>query len=473
MRRASRVVLTACFAALLGISTSAAAQEGKDPVARRLEREIFEELIRINTSDSAGGTPAAARAVADRLLAAGFAAGDVRVMGPEPRIQNVVARYRGRDSTRKPILLMAHLDVVDARKEDWSTDPYQFVEKDGWYYGRGTADNKAGAAMLVANFIRYRREGFVPARDLIMVLTGDEETTGASIRWLTQEHRALIDADFALNTDGGGGDYRDGKPIRFNVQAAEKMYQSFLLEVRNKGGHSSRPVADNAIYHLSRALSRIADHRFPVRLNEVTRAFFARSAGAESPVLAADMRLVARNGNALAAGRLSAASPFYNAVLRTTCVATRLFAGHADNALPQLARATLNCRILPDQSVDSVEAELRRIVGDTAIHFSRADEARPSPPSPLRADLMQPLEALTARYWPGVPIVPEMSTGATDGLYTRNAGIPTYGVAAIFDDLNDSRAHGRDERVGVREFHQAAEYWYELVKQLSSGRMNP
>jgi acetylornithine deacetylase/succinyl-diaminopimelate desuccinylase-like protein len=368
---------------------------------------------------------------------------------------------------------MAHLDVVDARKEDWSTDPYQFVEKDGWYYGRGTADNKAGAAMLVANFIRYRREGFVPARDLIMVLTGDEETTGASIRWLTQEHRALIDADFALNTDGGGGDYRDGKPIRFNVQAAEKMYQSFLLEVRNKGGHSSRPVADNAIYHLSRALSRIADHRFPVRLNEVTRAFFARSAGAESPVLAADMRLVARNGNALAAGRLSAASPFYNAVLRTTCVATRLFAGHADNALPQLARATLNCRILPDQSVDSVEAELRRIVGDTAIHFSRADEARPSPPSPLRADLMQPLEALTARYWPGVPIVPEMSTGATDGLYTRNAGIPTYGVAAIFDDLNDSRAHGRDERVGVREFHQAAEYWYELVKQLSSGRMNP
>lgn len=473
MRRALRVVLIALFAALLGVANTVAAQEGKDPAARRLEREIFQELIRINTSDSAGGTPAAARAVADRLLAAGFSAGDVRVMGPEPRIQNVVARYRGRDAAKKPILLMAHLDVVDARKEDWSTDPYQFVEKDGWYYGRGTSDNKAGAAMLVANFIRYRREGFIPERDLVMVLTGDEETSGESIRWLTQEHRALIDADFALNTDGGGGDYRDGKPIRFNVQAAEKIYQSFVLEVRNKGGHSSRPVADNAIYHLSRAIARVADHRFSVRLNEVTRAFFARGAAAESPALAADMRLVARTGNPAAAGRLSAASPYYNAVLRTTCVATRLFAGHADNALPQLARATVNCRILPDQPVDSVEAALRRIVADTAIRFSRAAEARPSPPSPLRADLMRPLEVLTARYWPGVPIVPEMSTGATDGLYTRNAGIPTYGVAAIFDDLNDSRAHGRDERVGVREFHQAAEYWYELVKQLSAGRMSP
>lgn len=474
MGLASRIALAGLCALLPAMSAAAAAaQEGKDPVARRLEREIFEELIRINTSDSAGGTPAAARAVADRLLAAGFPAGDVRVLGPEPRIQNVVARYRGRDATRKPILLMAHLDVVDARKEDWSTDPYQFVEKDGWYYGRGTSDNKAGAAMLVANFIRYRREGFVPERDLIIVLTGDEETTGESIRWLTQEHRALIDADFALNTDGGGGDYRDGKPIRFNVQAAEKIYQSFVLEARNKGGHSSRPVADNAIYRLSRAIARIADHQFPVRLNEVTRAFFARGAAAETPALAADMRLVARSGNALAARRLSTASPYYNAVLRTTCVATRLFAGHADNALPQLARATVNCRILPDQPVDSVEAELRRTVADTAVHFSRAAEARPSPPSPLRADLMQPLEALTARYWPGVPIVPEMSTGATDGLYTRNAGIPTYGVGAIFDDLNDSRAHGRDERVGVKEFHQAAEYWYDLVKRLSSAGMNP
>ncbi len=467
IRQAPRLLLMACGFSLL--SASLAAQTGKDPEAKRLEREILSQLIEINTSDSAGHTDLAARAMADRLLAAGLPAADVRVLGYAPRYQSLVARYRGRDAAKKPILLMAHLDVVDARKEDWTTDPYQFVEKDGWYYGRGTSDNKAGAAMLVANFIRYRKEGFVPDRDLIVVLTADEETSGESIRWLVTEHRALVDADYALNTDGGGGDYRDWKPIRFNVQAAEKVYQSFTLEVRNKGGHSSRPVPDNAIYHLARALSRIGDHTFPVRLNEVTRAFFGRGAAAEQPALAADMGLVARTGNAAAARRLSAASPYYNSVLHTTCVATQLFAGHAENALPQLARATVNCRIHPDESVDSVEAGLKRVVGDSAVHFSRAAEAHPSPPSPLRADVMRPVEALAQKYWPGTPIVPEMSTGATDGVYTRNSGIPTYGISAIFDDLNDSRAHGRDERVGVKEYHQAAEYWYELVKRLASG----
>ena len=468
-----RIPVAAALLLSLAGPRPAAAQSAKDASAARLEREILQQLIEINTSDSAGGTPIAARAMADRLTAAGLPAADVRVLGYQPRYQSLVARYRGRESRLKPILLMAHLDVVDARREDWSTDPYAFVEQGGFYYGRGTSDNKAGAAMLVANFIRYRREGFVPARDIIIVLTADEETSGESIRWLTQEHRELIDADYALNTDGGGGDYSDGRPIRFNVQAAEKVYQSFSLEVRNKGGHSSRPVPDNAIYHLARGLSRIAAHQFPVRLNEVTRAFFARGAAAETPALAADMRLVARTGDARAAARLSAASPYYNSVLHTTCVATRLFAGHADNALPQLARATVNCRIQPDQPVDSVEAALRRVVADTAIRVTRVAEAHPSPPSPLRADVMRPVEALTARYWPGVPIVPEMSTGATDGLYTRNVGIPTYGVAAIFEDMNDARAHGRDERVGVKEYHQAAEYWYELVKRLASATMNP
>jgi len=457
-------------AIMLFAAAPAAAQAGKDPDARRLEREILKQLIEINTSDSAGHTAEAANAMADRLRAAGLPATDVQVLGYSPRYQSLVARYRGQAGGKKPILLMAHLDVVDARKEDWSTDPYQFVEKDGWYYGRGTSDVKDGAAMLVANFIRYKKEGFVPDRDLIIVLTADEETTGGSIRWLTAEHKDLIDAEYALNTDGGGGDYRDGKPIRFNVQAAEKVYQSLTLEVRNKGGHSSRPIPDNAIYHLARGLARLADYQFPVRLNEVTRAFFERGAAAETPALAADMRLVAKTGNPAAARRLSAASPYYNSVLHTTCVATRLFAGHADNALPQLARATVNCRIEPDQPVDSVEATLRRVVADTAIHFSRVAEAHPSPPSPLGRDVMAPVEALVAKYWPGTPVVPEMSTGATDGLYTRNVGIPTYGVSAVFDDINDSRAHGRDERVGVKEYHQAAEYWYELVRRLAGVR---
>ncbi len=467
------VLLPALLLGSLVLPAPVVGQPGKDPAAKQLEREILKELIEINTSDSAGGTPRAAKILADRLIAAGFPAVDVQVVGYSPRYASLVARYRGAAGGKKPILLMAHLDVVDARKEDWTTDPYQFVEKDGWFYGRGTSDNKAGAAMLVANFIRYKAEGFVPDRDLVIVLTADEETSGESIRWLVNEHRDLIEADYALNTDGGGGDYLRGAPIRFNVQAAEKVYQSFELEVRNKGGHSSRPVPDNAIYRLARGLARIADYQFPVRLNEVTRAFFDRGAAAESKAVAADMRLVAKTGDAMAARRLSAASPYYNSVLHTTCVATRLFAGHADNALPQLAKATVNCRIEPDEPVDSVEARLRRVAADTAIHFSRLDTARPSPPSPLRRDVMGPVEMLARKYWPRVPIVPEMSTGATDGLYTRNAGIPTYGVAAIFDDMNDARAHGRDERVGVKEYHQAAEYWYELVKQLSSPRMSP
>jgi len=462
-------IIPATLAALALLTGPASAQSGKDPDAKNLERDLLRQLIEINTSDSAGHTAEAAKLLADRLIAAGLPAADVQVLGYNPRYQSLVARYRGRSTGKKPILLMAHLDVVDARKEDWSTDPYQFVEKDGWYYGRGTSDVKDGAAMLVASFIRYRHEGFVPDRDLIIVLTADEETTGESIRWLVAEHRDLVDAEFALNTDGGGGDYRDGKPIRFNVQAAEKVYQSFTLEVRNKGGHSSRPVPDNAIYHLARGLARLADYQFPVRLNEVTRAFFSRGAAAESPALAADMRLVTKTGDAAAARRLSAASPYYNSVLHTTCVATRLFAGHADNALPQLARATVNCRIEPDEPVDSVEAALRRVVADTAIHFSRAADAHPSPPSPLTPNVMEPVESLAQKYWPGVPVVPEMSTGASDGLYTRNGGIPTYGVGAVFDDINDSRAHGRDERVGVKEYHQAAEYWYELVKRLAGG----
>jgi len=460
----------AALLVLCGFCSPLVAQPAKDPAAKALEREILKQLIEINTSDSAGHTAEAAQALATRLVAAGLPPADVRVLGYSPRYQSLVARYRGRAGGKPPILLMSHLDVVDARREDWSTDPYQFVERDGFYYGRGTSDVKDGAAMLVANFIRYKKEGFVPDRDLIIVLTADEETTGESISWLLREHRELVDAEYALNTDGGGGDYRDGKPIRFNVQAAEKVYQSFTLEVRNKGGHSSRPVPDNAIYHLARGLARLADAQFPVRLNEVTRAFFERGATAEQPAVAADMRLVARTGDPAAARRLSRSSPYYNSVLHTTCVATRLVAGHADNALPQLARATVNCRIEPDEPVDSVEARLRRIIADTAIHFARAAVAHPSPPSPLRRDVMGPVEALAGKYWPRVPVVPEMSTGASDGLYTRNAGIPTYGVGAVFEDMNDSRAHGRDERVGVREYHLAAEYWYELVKRLAGAR---
>jgi acetylornithine deacetylase/succinyl-diaminopimelate desuccinylase-like protein len=448
--------------ALTVVASPAPAQAPGDSVLRR---DLLRELIEINTSDSAGHTREAAEAMARHLVTAGFPAADVQVIGHAPRYQNLVARYRG-TGTKKPILLMAHIDVVDARREDWSFEPYEFRELDGWYYGRGSADNKAGAAMLVANFIRLKREGFVPDRDLLIVLTADEETSGDAISWLVGPRRDLVDADFALNTDGGGGELLSGKPATFTVQTAEKVYLSFQLEVRNKGGHSSVPSRDNAIYRLSQGLARLSRFSFPVRLNETTRAFLLRSALARPAAEAADMRAVARRGDPRAARRLSA-QPLGNALLRTTCVATRLSGGHADNALPQVARATVNCRLLPDHPPDSVEATLRRVLADTGIRIGRINQPRPSPPSPLRPDVMAPVERLAGEMWPGAAVVPEMSMGATDGLFTRNAGIPTYGVSAIFDDPNDVRAHGRDERVGVKAYHDAAEYWYRLVKALA------
>jgi acetylornithine deacetylase/succinyl-diaminopimelate desuccinylase-like protein len=464
--RCTRLIAAAL---LLAVSRTAAQAPSPDPEARALEREILAELVAINTSDSAGGSPLAAQAMAGRLLAAGLPAADVHVIGHAPRYQSLVARLRGR-GIRRPILLMAHLDVVDARREDWSTDPYALVEQGAFYYGRGTSDNKAGAAMLVANLIRYLREGFMPDRDIILVLTADEETTGESMRWLLAERRDLIDAEIALNTDGGGGAYQNGRPAMFSVQAAEKVYQSYTFEVRNPGGHSSLPVPDNAIIRLSRALAALAAYTFPVRLTPITRIAFERGGVLMDSTLRRDLVRVALTGDTTAAERLSTASAYLNAVLRTTCTPTRLFAGHADNALPQLARATVNCRVHPDDTLENVEAVLREVVADTAVYIIREGLGTPSPASPLRSDVMGPIEALVARFWPGVPVVPEMSTGATDGLFTRNAGIPTYGVAAIFEDINDSRAHGRDERVGIEEFHLAAAFWYELVKRVAGGR---
>jgi acetylornithine deacetylase/succinyl-diaminopimelate desuccinylase-like protein len=462
-----RSMLSSAAACLLAAAwSSQLSAQTADP--QTLEREILKELVEINTSDSAGHTADAAKAVAGRLIAAGVPDTDIRILGYDAKHQSLVARYRGRPGTAKPILLMAHMDVVDARKEDWSFDPFQFRELDGYYYGRGSSDNKAGVATLTAMFIRFKQEGFVPDRDLIMVLTADEETTSESIKWLLQEHRNLIDADFALNTDGGGGELRDGKPVAFSVQAAEKVFLTFNLEVRNKGGHSSVPEPDNAIYRLADGLVRLEKFNFPVRLNETTRAFFRQAAAGQPAKLAADMRAVSRSADPAAARRLSTV-PYFNSVLRTTCVATRLFAGHADNALPQLARATVNCRMLPDDPADSVQAVLKRVVADSGIHFSRAAEPTPSPPSPLRPDVIQPVTALVKQFWPAAVVVPEMSTGATDGLHTRNAGIPTYGVGAIFERIDDVRAHGRDERVGVKAFHDASRFWYELLKTLTSG----
>ncbi|HEU4700520.1 MAG TPA: M20/M25/M40 family metallo-hydrolase [Gemmatimonadales bacterium] len=452
------------------LRAQAAETEPSDP--RALARAILAEMVAIRTTDSAGHTDQAARAAERRLLAAGFPAEDVRIVEVTPGKFSLVARYRGTaGSGLKPVLMLAHMDVVDAWRQDWSFEPFELREQDGWYYGRGATDNKAGVATLLANFIRWKREGWTPARDFVMALTADEETSSDAIKGLVTKYRELVDAEYALNTDAGGGELHDGRPRVFTVQSAEKTYQTFTLEVRDRGGHSSVPQPSNAIYRLAAGLERLARFRFPVHLNETTRAYFERSAATQAPALARDMRAVARSNGAdtAAARRLAAAEPLFNALLRTTCVATRLAAGHADNALPQSARATVNCRILPNEAIEATEATLRRVLADTAIQITRAvRDVPPGPASPLRADVMGPIERLAAAMWPGVTVVPEMSTGATDGGYARSAGIPTYGVSAVFDVIDDVRAHGRDERIGVKAFEDAVEFWYRLGKAVGT-----
>lgn len=438
-----------------------------DDATRQLVRSIYKQLVETNTSQSGGGTTVAARAMAARLTEAGFPAADVQLLGANPNKLNLVARLHG-SGREKPILLLAHIDVVEARREDWSLDPFTLTEKDGFFYGRGTGDDKAMAAIWIATLIRLRQEHFVPDRDLIVALTADEETgdsNGAS--WLLRERRADVDAAFAIN-EGGGGAMRHGKYLYNGMGASEKVYVNLRLETRNKGGHSSVPQKQNAIYQLAEGLSRLSKYQFPVKLNEVTRAYFGRLAGIESGQVAADMRALSANDDPAAAARLSEV-PSYNARMRTTCVATRLEGGHADNALPQMARALVNCRVLPGEDPESVRAALIAAVADPGIDISWVDKAKPSVASPLDPRVMRPIEQLTAEFWPGIPVLPLMATGASDGLYFRNAGIPTYGVSGIFNDIDESRAHGRDERVGVTQFYEGAQFLYTLVKRLSGG----
>ena len=435
---------------------------------QQLMREIYQELVEINTTNSVGDNTRAAEAMAKRLIAAGFPAADVQVLTPAPRKGNLVARLRG-TGARRPLLLLAHLDVVEANREDWSFDPFKLLEQDGYFYGRGTSDDKAMAASFVANMIRYRQEGFVPDRDLILALTADEEGGGHNgVAWLLKEHRGLIDADLAIN-EGGGGALQNGRRVANSIQASEKIFQTYRLEVTNRGGHSSLPVKDNAIWHLAGGLSRLADYDFPVSLDEVNRQFFERTSAQINGPLADDFRAVA-NGNRDAAvvARVAAVGPVFSARLRTTCVPTRLEGGHADNALPQLARAVVNCRVLPNQTEEEVRQLLVRALADDAIKVTPVNRFFPSPASPLTPEIMGAVQRVTQEMWPGVPVVPMMSTGATDSRYLRAAGISAYGTSGMFGDVNDVRAHGRDERMLVRSLYEGQEYLYRLVKVLSS-----
>ena len=435
--------------------------------------DIYQELVEINTVTETGDTARAAEAMAARLRAAGFGGSDVQVFSPAPRKGNMVARLRG-IGARKPILLLAHLDVVPARREDWSVDPFKLTDKDGYFYARGSSDDKFMAAAFVANLIRYKQEGYAPDRDIIVALETDEEILdrdALGIQWLLKNHRNLIDAEFALN-EGGSVGLKNGKPIRNAVQTSEKVSVSYVLEVKNRGGHSSLPAKDNAIYRLAEGLARLSKFTFPFKLNETTRAYFEHTANFESEQTATDIKSVLSahpDPTSLSLVRLSV-NPVYNAQLRTTCVATQLEGGHAYNALPQVARATVNCRVMPGEPVDEIKATLVQVLADEQISVTQIQDPVLSTPSALHEEIMGAIAKVSAEFWPGAPIVPVMSAGATDGSYLRNAGIPTYGNSGLAGDIDDVRIHGKDERVLVKSFFDGQEYLYRLVKMLSGGK---
>ena len=434
---------------------------------KNLAREIYMEFIEVHSGFTTGSTTPVAQAAAARLKAAGFPDSDIFIGGANPKKANIVVRYHG-TGVRKPILLLAHIDVVEAKREDWTTDPFHFVEKDGYFYGRGTGDDKAQAAVWIANLIQYKKEGFKPDRDIIVALTADEEGGGPfnGVDWLLKNHRELIDADFALN-EGGWGESSEGKRISNDLQVSEKYVINFRFEVRNKGGHSSMPVPDNAIYHLAGALDRLSKFGFPLKTNEVTDAYFQQMSKIETGPIKEDLVKVSQ-GSQEAMQRVAAASPAWNSTLRTTCVATQLEGGHAINALPQLAAATVNCRVLPEDSIEYVQSTLQKVVADDQVSIKIFGELNKAPASAMRPDVLNAVTKATNDLWPGVPALPYMVVGATDGRYLRAVGIPTYGIQGFFFDRNDIRFHGRDERMGVQSFYEGQAFLFELVKLLST-----
>jgi acetylornithine deacetylase/succinyl-diaminopimelate desuccinylase-like protein len=465
------------------VCSSLAAQ--LDSGTRQLSHDILKQLIEINTTDSSGDNTAAARAMAKRLLDAGFPAADVTVLVPadRPNKGNVVVRLHGAPGgTLKPILLIGHLDVVEALRADWTTDPFQLVEKDGYFYGRGTQDMKSQDVAMLTTFIRFRKEGYTPPRDLILALTSDEEGgTANGVDWLLRNHRSLIDAEFVLNGDAGGVNTEKGKPIDVEIAATEKLYADFQLTVTNPGGHSSLPVPDNAIYRLADALGRLEHAPFPFELNPVTRAYFEKLSTHETPRNAADMKAMLRTPpDAAAIARLSE-DPHYNSLIHTTCVATRLNAGHANNALPQTAQAIVNCRILPGHSPEEVRQDLVRKLADPRVavryidsNTGKTEDIAPGQPglepSTPRSDVVRAMERVADAMWPGAPVVVDMETGASDSKYTMAAGMPSFGVGELAVDHDDVRAHGKDERVRVDSFYECVDFFNRYLKALAPAR---
>ncbi|MDQ2665440.1 MAG: M20/M25/M40 family metallo-hydrolase [Gemmatimonadota bacterium] len=442
---------------------------------QRLAHEVYKQLVETNTVDSVGSVTTAVEAMAARFRAAGFPAADVRVLIPDgmPTKGNLVVRLHGRGGAqaRKPILLLAHLDVVAAKRSDWPRDPFTLYEKNGYFLGRGTSDDKAMASIFVANLLRMKAEGYVPDRDIILALTADEEggaANGAS--FLVTQHKDLIDAAYAIN-EGGGGTLVDDKPLFHSVQATEKVYVDFTLTATNTGGHSSVPRPDNAIYQLSHALLNVSHFQFPVELNEITKGFFAQTAKVEPRAeIATAMRAIVANPMDASANAVLSKDARYSSMLRTSCVATRLAGGHANNALPQSATANVNCRVAPTSNGNDVRAALVRAVSDTGVHvdFLTTVQKFGRTPTPIDPQLLGAITDLTARMWGNIPVIPTMSTGATDGAYLRADGIPTYGVSGLFMQPGEGNAHGRDEKMRVKSYYEGLDFLDQLVRQVTS-----
>jgi acetylornithine deacetylase/succinyl-diaminopimelate desuccinylase-like protein len=439
---------------------------------RQLARDMLKSLVEINTTHEYGST-AAAKAIQGWLSSAGFAPEDVVFLAPaeHPSKGNVVVRYRGKHPG-SAVLFLGHLDVVAAKAEDWSVAPFELTERDGWFYGRGTIDMKDGDAALVESLIRLKREKFVPQRDVIVAFTADEEAGGDANgpAFLLQEHRDLIDAAMVVNLDGGGGDSKNGTRQFFEIGTSEKTYLTFSLETTSPGGHGSLPGPDNAIYRLAAGLGRIASFKFPVMLTATTRASFDALAALESGQTAADMHAVAETPPDLAAAERLSQNVRLNAQLRTTCVATLISGGHAENALPQRARATIQCRMMPGDTAANVQALLLAALGDPAIRLTQDAPPIVSPESPPTPQILKKVAGLVHSMWPAVPIIPTMATGFSDDRQTRNAGMPSYDISGVWNDVDENRAHGRDERIGIEAFDQSVEFTYRLIKEMSKSK---
>ena len=451
------------LAGVASAANSPATAFPQDPTAKA----ILAELLAIDTTYEKG-TVAAVEALRKRFLAAGFSASDlvVEAYPPNESQTSLIVRMKGHGAG-KPLLYLCHLDVVAAKPADWTVPPFALTEKDGWLYGRGSLDMKGEDANVAAALLRLKHEGYVPARDIIVAFTPAEESSGKEgVGFLVKDHRDLIDAGLVLNPDSGTGAFRRGQRAFYGVQTSEKSYITYAAETTNKGGHSSEPRPDNAIYELTAALSRLAAFKFPIRITSTVRAFYAAQAQFETGARQADMRAVGK-GDAVAAERL-AADPTDNAQLRSTCVATMLEAGHAENALPQRARATIQCRVLPGDTQDETRATLTRVFADPGVHVSVVQPATPSPESPPTANVMAVYERVVHSMWPGLTIMPSMDAGASDSKFTRTAGMPSYGAVSNFFDLEDMRAHGQDERIKADRFAEGGEFAYRLMKAFSS-----